>query len=426
MSRDIVQELIEFNRPFAQRNAELIRLKIARMAEGPFAFFRGTFHLYARDVIQRLQQPLPLLSGEGTALDLVGDLHAENYGAFKADDGVVHYDVNDFDETTQGRFDFDVCRLATSWFLAARERDCDLTAAIEPLLAGLGAYVEVLPRLLKKGKDEAHDVQAGSPCGCKPIEDILAAGENARRPAFIQAQTVVHRKGRALIRSSKIFNLPEEDQQRARRLLADYLHRQSKEKDAEGYYAIEDVCGRIAGVGSMGRYRYVVLVTGKSSAEGRNVLLEFKEARPSAYDLYRGKDTDAGALVHRAARVIEVQKESQAASNRHLGHAVDGDLSFQVRELGPADGRIDNRWLKDTAAAECTARIQAGILARIHARAAIRAVGPTNPLAELADGEAFCQRVLAFALGYADVVQRDFQRFVGARAQLDDVASWAR
>lgn len=65
------------------------------------------------------------------------------------------------------------------------------------------------------------------------------------------------------------------------------------------------------------------------------------------------------------------------------------------------------------------------MLARIHARAATRAVGSANPLAELEGPEAFCQRVLAFALGYADVATRDWTRFVGARAQIDDVASWA-
>jgi hypothetical protein len=70
--------------------------------------------------------------------------------------------------------------------------------------------------------------------------------------------------------------------------------------------------------------------------------------------------------------------------------------------------------------------VQAAILARIHARAAARAVGPTNPLAELADPDAFCQRVLAFALSYADLVRSDWTRFVGARTQLDRVEEWMK
>src|SRR4029077_12135240 len=143
-------EFKDFNRPFAKRNPQLLRFKIARMAESPFAFFRGTFHLFARDVLDRTFGPPSLLSGEGPDLDLVGDLHSENYGTFKAADGLVHYDVNDFDETTGGRFTFDVARLATSLFLAAREaaRGIDRTAPM--LVTFLQTYAAEVQRLVKK------------------------------------------------------------------------------------------------------------------------------------------------------------------------------------------------------------------------------------------------------------------------------------
>src|SRR5262249_1953327 len=158
------------------------------------------------------------------------------------------------------------------------------------------------------------------------------------------------------------------------------------------------VCGRIAGIGSMGRLRYVLLLEGKGSGEDRNVLLEFKESRPSAYDVYRNRETGPEALAGRAERVAAVQRASQAASSPHLGWAADGGMSFQAREIGPHDGRVDFKALKSPAVFEGVVRVQAAILARTHGRAAMRAVGPTNPLAELADPDAFCQRVLAFAL----------------------------
>src|SRR5439155_782590 len=114
--RDLLDEFLAFNRVFASRSPELVRYKIERMAEGPFAFFRGSFHLFARDVLQGVDEPLPLPRSDATRIDIVGDLHAENFGTFKAADGLIHYDVNDFDETTQGCFDLDVCRLAVSFF----------------------------------------------------------------------------------------------------------------------------------------------------------------------------------------------------------------------------------------------------------------------------------------------------------------------
>jgi uncharacterized protein (DUF2252 family) len=424
--RDPIEEFIAYNRPFAQRNAELIRFKIARMAQTPFTFFRGTFHLYARDVLERQHVPGPLFAGPGAEMDLVGDIHSENYGTYKAEEGLVHYDVNDFDETTRGRFDFDVCRLAVSHFLAARDRHDALAQAVTTTLAGLTAYTDTVHRCLKKGKNTDLDFSEKCPSGAAPVDDLVRASAAASRKPFIAKLTEQKDGHRRLIRSVHYFNLAEAEQQQARRLLADYVGRLKHPPERKDYYSVDDVCGRVSGIGSMGRLRYVLLIAGKGREEGRNVLLEFKEARPSAYDTYRNRDTGPEALLHRAERVVEVQRASQAASSPHLGFAVDGGLSFQAREIGPHDARVDTASLAAPSQLEEVARVQAAILARIHARAAMRAVGPANPLAEVDDAEAFAQRVLGFALGYADQVRRDWTRFVGARADLEAVDGWAK
>jgi uncharacterized protein (DUF2252 family) len=419
--RDPIQEFQDFNRPFAQRNPALLQQKVARMAEGPFAFFRGTFHLFARDVLAGVSAPLPLLTGCGLEMDLVGDIHSENYGTFKADDGLVHYDINDFDETTTGRFDFDVCRLATSLFLAARERKDPLDQVVHVTLATLQTYTDTLHRLAK-AKAAPTDFSEAQQSSYAPLDELIRAVAQTKRTAFVSRLTEWKDEHRRLIRSLKYFNLPEDEKTRALRLLADYRSRHPAEGDE--FWQVEDVCGRVSGIGSMGRYRYVVLLAGKGSAEARNVLLEFKEARPSAYDLYRQRASGAAALKARAERVITMQRESQTASNRFLGFALDGELSFQVRQLGPHDARLETQGL-EPGELEGVGRVQAAILARVHSRSASRVVGLANPLAELADPDAFIQRVLAFALAYADVVQRDWTKFVGARADLDRVEGWA-
>jgi uncharacterized protein (DUF2252 family) len=422
--RDAIAEFMNFNRPFAHRHPELLRLKVARMVETPFAFFRGTFHLYARDVLDHIFGAMPLLSGEGPELELVGDIHSENFGTCKAADSLIHYDINDFDETTHGRLDLDVCRLATSHFLAARERGDGLTDAVAVVLAGLATYTEAVRRLLKKGKAGDYDVSEVSPSGCPPVDDLVRQSAAVKRTEFIDKLTHKEQDRRLVVRTLRYFNLPEDERQQALRLLEDYRQRMPPPATKD-FYEVEDVCGRVSGIGSMGRFRYVVLVAGKGKQDGRNVLLEFKEARPSAYDLSRQRQTDAAALAGRAERVIAVQKLSQAASNSHLGFARDGGLSFQVRELAPHDARIEVGALKAKTRLDGVAQVQMSILARTHARAAARAVGPANPLAELNDADLFCQRVLAFALAYADLVQRDWVRFVGHRSELEDCEHWA-
>jgi uncharacterized protein (DUF2252 family) len=421
--RDAVQEFKDFNRPLARRNAELMRFKVERMAAGPFAFFRGTFHLFATDVVTGFADPG---GREGEAeFEIVGDIHPENYGTFKGDDGRVHYDVNDFDETTHGRLDLDVCRLATGFFLAARELGGEVAEATKVVLKGVGGYADALRHALKKGKPADFDVNDLAPCGYNAVDELVETAAARHRPDFITELTEAGEHGRRIRRSRRYFILPDDERQRAQRLLADYRRRRPDVPPRDDYYAVQDVCGRVSGIGSMGRYRYAVLVSGKSSADARNVLLEFKEARPSGYDLARGRDGGDAALPARAVAVITAQRRAQACCSERLGFAVDGGLSFQVRELGPADARVESKGLKSAADLAGLTEIQGRILARIHARAARDAVGPANPLGDLADADRFGQRVLAFALRYAEVVKQDFDRFVGARPELDDVARWA-
>jgi uncharacterized protein (DUF2252 family) len=356
-------------------------------------------------------------------MDLVGDVHSENYGSYKAADGKIHYDINDFDETTRGRFDFDVCRLATSLFLAARERGDHWREATAVPQAALATYSDLLPRFLKKGA--AFDASEISESGCAPVDELVHTEADARRSEFISRLTVLEDGRRRMARSLNYFNLPEDQQAQALRLLDDYVRRMP-DSPWPDYYKPDDVCGRVAGIGSMGRFRYVVLVNGKGKKDARNVLLEFKESRVSAFDLQRRRETSAEANARRAEQVINVQRASQAAISAHLGFAVDGPMSFQVREIGPHDARLDFKSMKATARLDKVAEVQAAILARIHARAAARTVGVANPLAELNDPDSFCQNVLAFALAYADLVRRDWLAFVAKRPELEACEKWAQ
>jgi uncharacterized protein (DUF2252 family) len=414
---------MNYNRLFARRNPELLRLKVARMAENPFAFFRGTFHLYARDVLDNVWGAVSVVLGSGAEVDLVGDIHSENYGTYKAADETIHYDINDFDETTRGHFDFDICRLATSLFLVARDQGNSLDKALLAALTCVAAYVEKLRQYLKKGENHGIAISGACPAGFPTVEDLVKEAAKQKRADFIDRLTEGPNH-RQLRRSLHYFTLPDSEREQALRLLEDYRGRMPP-PPTEHFYKVQDVCGRVAGIGSMGRLRYVVLVNGKGNKESRNVLLEFKEARPSAYDVYRQRETDGPVLRQRAERVITVQRQSQIASSSYLGFAVDGGMSFQVREIGPHDSRLDIKMLKNTDRLEEVTRLQAGILARAHARAFGRVVGLANPLAGLENTDSYCQRVLSFVLAYADLVQRDWKRFIGNRADLEKCESWA-
>jgi uncharacterized protein (DUF2252 family) len=406
--RDPVAEFTRFNEPFLARSPDLIRAKIARMVHGPFPFFRGTFHLFARDVIDETFGPL---GDTGAQLPLVGDIHAENYGTFKGEDGYIHYDINDFDETTKGRLGLDIGRLAASFFLAGRERGDPLERAVHTTLAGIQSYAEALAKLIGKGRKGEPKARQGKPSGCPVVDELIqAAAAPGGRAGFIGKLTERGEGKPQLLRSSKHYTLPASQAEQVRRLVADYRGRCGFEEPDE-FWEIYDVAGRVSGIGSMGRLRFIALLAGRA---GKGLLLEFKESLPSAYDVCRGKDGD---LADRASRVAAVMRRAQVVPVKYLGWALDGGQSFQVRQLSAHNRRVETIGIKP-GSLESVARLQGAILARVHARLATGDVGPMEPVPELADAPLFIQRVLAFALACADQACRDWAAFKAASATL--------
>ena len=249
------------------------------------------------------------MTNDGVEMELVGDIHSENYGTYKAEDGLIHYDINDFDETTHGRFDFDVCRFAVNMLLASQERKDTLENQAAAVLAGLSSYLQTVQGSLKKGKfhdlDYLRETSGRLPI---PLAQLIKKKTEVKRSHFI-ADLTEDKGGKRQIKRSllKYFNLSDAEKAQATRLLEDFRQRWKKPIE-KNFFDIHDVCGRISGIGSMGRYRYVVLVSGKSHEEKRNVLLEFKEARPSAFDTYRNRETSPPALLERAEKVIACER----------------------------------------------------------------------------------------------------------------------
>ncbi len=425
--RDANERFMAFNREYAQRNQELIRMKIDRMAESAFAYFRGSFHLFAEDVVAGQIAALPSAVDTATEMDLVGDIHGDNFGTYKADDGAIHYDVNDFDETAQGRFVFDICRFAGSIVLAGQSGPFPLPVQVEAVLASLDAYCFVLRSGLKKGRLSDLDYSEKTPGDCADIAQLIQQAAEVRRSKFIDEVTEDNNNSRRIKRSmQKYYNLSEAEQAQAVRLVADLKQRWIGLDLPKRFFDLHDVCGRISGIGSMGRHRYVALVTGKGHADKRNVLLEFKEARPSAYDNARGRAVGEQSFVARAENVIACQRQSQATASMYQGWVVDGSASFQVREISPHAERVDWKKLKTADRFIAIVKAQGAILGRIHLRSSMRYQGPVNPLPELDDVERFRQRVLAFALHYADIAYCDWQRFRSSIGDLKKVDAWAQ
>lgn len=404
--RDPVGQILAYNRRFAGRYPLLLRRKLALLSESPFLFFRGTFHLFAADWADGRFDAWPEASAiRAREIRICADIHSENFGAYGGEHHTTLYGINDFDDATTGRLDFDACRCAASLLLAAARRGILPRSGA----AGAHAFVEAYTGVLSGGP---------FPRNPGPIRALLHEAEESRRPDFIRARTVKRAGGRRF-RGGRYFPLRPGHRAQALRLLADFLRRRGGTADREpGFFDVEDVAGRIAGCGSLGRLRYVVLVKGDAPDEDRHAILEFKESLPSPLDDARGRRPGRRAQLGRADDVVSATRAFQEKSDPFLGSAVDGDRSFQVRQLGPRNLRLDGDALTAGHEFRETAACYGAHLAAAHRRANPGAAARLFKEAAQGRPESFLRRTMSFALAYAEQAEDDWRAFRSRRPEL--------
>ncbi|WP_454907323.1 DUF2252 domain-containing protein [Variovorax gossypii] len=309
----------------AGRDPERLAMKYANLRTNPFVFLRGTCHLF----YQRLPSD-PLFAGKVPAGWVCGDAHLENFGSYKGDNRLVYFDLNDFDEAALAPVTWELVRFLSS-ILVAGDSLCATTDDADALCnTALDAYVGAL--LSGKARWVDRDNANGL------IGQLLDTLKARTRPDFLDKRTDRKGHGRA-IRIDKKHALAATDAQRdhATRLVGAYAATQDK----PGFFKVIDVARRIAGTGSLGVERYIVLVEGKGSPDG-NYLLDLKEALPSSLAPYL--KLAQPAWPSQAHRVVGLQRRMQAVSMAFLqpivGAGPDAAASYVLRGLQPSEDRV--------------------------------------------------------------------------------------
>ena len=317
-SRGIVEAIIEFNRG---RDPRRLRLKYAAMQASAFAFLRGTCHLFYADLpadgVLR-QAPLAWISG---------DLHLENFGAYRGDNRLVYFDLNDFDEACLAPCSWELLRILTSILLAGdmlgvNERDASKLCRVL-----LDAYCTEL----KQGKARWLE----RPLSEGLIRELLQDLKRTHREKFLDKRTFLKGKHRRF-RIDDERALETSEQERGQ-VAAELERFAAKQKHAD-FYRVLDVADRIAGTGSLGVKRYAVLVEGRGSPDG-NFLLDIKEALPSAPA--RHLDVPQPAWGSEAERVVILQRNLEAIAPALLTHLEIDGKPYVVKELQPSEQRVN-------------------------------------------------------------------------------------
>ncbi|MFJ9039743.1 DUF2252 domain-containing protein [Streptomyces sp. NPDC102406] len=404
---DAVRAVEESNRG---RLAELTPIRVGRMAATPFAFLRGSAGLMAHDLVHT-----PLT---GIGAQICGDAHAANFGLYGDARGGLVIDLNDFDETVHGPWEWDLKRLATSLVLAGREAGADEDTCRKAAHDAAGAYRRTM-RLLAKlpaldawnaiadeelvSHTDAHDLLG-------TLERVSEKARNNTSGRFAAKSTeTVDGGGRRFVDAPPVLReIPDAEAEAVAASLGAYLRTLSEDRlPLLQRYAIHDVAFRVVGTGSVGTRSYVVLLL---DHRGEPLVLQVKEARPSALLPHLpAVGFDAPPVEHEGRRVVLGQKRMQVVSDILLGWTTVDERPFQVRQFRNRKGSVDPAALAADQVDDY-ARMTGALLARAHAHSA----DPRLIAGYCGKNEELDDAVASFAVTYADRTEADHGELVRA------------
>jgi uncharacterized protein (DUF2252 family) len=407
----------------ATRVPQLVPIRHGRMLASPFTFYRGAAAIMAAD--------LAACPSSGLEVQLCGDAHLSNFGVFLAPDRRLVFDINDFDETHPGPFEWDVKRLAASFAAAGRALGLKRSrrrAAIEGAAAGYRNEIRRLARM--------RDLDVWySRVDMETLERVLDSISARQRKAFEKEAAKAEHKDslRALAKLTRVDgdrlrirsdpplivpvdellrdgDDPAEVQARLRQLFD--VYRGSLNPDVRhlvDHYEFVDLAHKVVGVGSVGTRCWILLLLGRDQNDP--LFLQVKEAGPSVIAPYAGR----ARYRHEGRRVVEGQRLMQAASDILLGWIsgkglVDGKpRDFYVRQLWDGKGSAQIETM-DSDGLRLYASLCGETLARGHARSGDRIAIASY----LGGGDGFDTAICDFAHAYADQNERDYDAFAEA------------
>ncbi len=398
------------------RVQELVPIRYGRMLASPFAFYRGAAYLMASDLASTPRS--------GFVVQACGDAHVSNFGLFGSPERELLFDINDFDETTPGPWEWDVKRLAASLAIAGRNNGFSDRERAEVVLGAAGGYRSAMREFAAMRNLEvwyAHErIQEGLPrlralLDKKNMKEadrlVTKAKTKDSLEAFGKLTHIVD--GERRIISDPPLVVPVEEllpPDRAEEFLAtirDLIRSYRRTLQGDRKHLLEDfrfshLARKVVGVGSVGTRAWIALMLGRDDRDP--LFLQAKEAQASVLEPFVGKSRYA----NHGQRVVEGQRLMQAASDIFLGWnrltGIDGvERDFYLRQLRDWKGS----WAPEAMVPQAMGiygRMCGWTLARAHARSGDRIAIASY----LGGSDAFDRAIVAFSETYADQNDRDY------------------
>ena len=379
-----------------QRIAELVPIKMARMAASPFGFFRGNVPIMAPD--------LAMLPSPEIEVQICGDAHVRNLGAYAGPDGRLIFDINDFDETIRGPWEWDLKRLGASLVLAGREAKNSEAHCRDSVLECAAMYRRKVVEFARMTCLDVHKYRIHRQFAGRPASSVLQRAERATPEHSLAKLTVPRGKSRGFKEQKPLVThlLGVESRQVLHSLKSYRETLPGCGQQVLNFYHPVDVVFKIVGTGSVATHDYVVLHFAGDGARDA-LFLQVKEAVQSAYAPYVKTPEK---LMHQGGRVVHGQRMLQVQSDIMLGWTSLAGKDYIVRQMSDHKGSIENNDLKGQGLIEY-ATTCGEVLAKGHARSG----DPAVLSGYLGTGDRWDKALAKFSVAYADQTTKDYEMF---------------
>ncbi len=380
---DLIERIRHYNKG---RDHRFLHLKYEAMAQSAFRFFRGTAHLFYQDI------PKDSFLWDSPKSWICGDLHLENLGSFKGDNRLAYFDMNDFDEACLAPCLLDITRFACSVHVGSGELGLDTKTA----KAHVKVLLERYAATLLKGYIRVLEKETATGV----VKQFLEKVENRKRSEFLRGRVL---EGR-IVTSLKGPYVPIGKKEKA--AVKEAFQKSPLFKRSPDFFAVRDVAFRIAGTGSLGMERYVMLV-------GGNALIDIKEAQTASLLIHH--HFRQPAWPNQAERIIEIQQRVEAAAPALLSPLEIQDKYFVVKELQPMEDKLDLTHLAGKAK-RCLSFVED--VGELSAWGSLRSSGRQGSaisddlIAFAAKAAGWKRDVADYAAKYAARVRRDYAHFL--------------
>jgi len=358
---------------------------------------RGTAHLFYEDI------PKDSTLLKSPKAWICGDLHLENLGSFKGDNGLAYFDLNDFDEAALAPCLLDITRFACSIYVGAETMELDAKSAAGQVDILLNQYVAALH------KGYIRNLEQETATGV--VKQFLQKVQTRNRKLFLAGRIIIKKNKIQLVTDNvRYFKLAPERKQE----ITETFQKTALYKSDPAFFAVRDVAFRVAGTGSLGMERFVILVEGKKGVN-RYYLIDIKEAQ--APSLLLRHHFHQPSWENDASRIIEIQQRVEAAAPALLSTLSMNDKHFVVKELQPMEDKLDLTHLQGRMK-RCAQFM--GTVGTITAWGLLRSSGRQGSaiadelIAFAADSKEWKAYVADYAAKYAGKVDRDYAIFCKA------------